>query len=220
MKITVIGATGGIGSAIVAQALESGHHVTAVARNPAKVDAHARVAFDLTEPDPAVLASAMEGAEAVLSAIGPRRRSEWGIVSRGTAAIAEAMSEAGARRILIITGVGISTVRTPNRPNPTRREPGAGFVMRRFATPLARAVIGEHMSDVAMAEEILADSDLEWTSVRVPYLSDAPLTGVYKVAYGVSLPRALRLGRADAAHFMLGAINEPRAFEQPVTVAY
>ncbi|WP_199036569.1 NAD(P)-dependent oxidoreductase [Glycomyces salinus] len=221
MKLTVIGATGGIGRAVVAQALEAGHDITAVVRDPRRVEADVHVVpTDLSRPDPAVLASAMEGAAAVLSAIGPRRRGEWGIVSRGTAAIAEAMAAAGARRVLIVTGVGISTVRTPGRPNPAKREPGAGFVMRRFATPLARAVIGEHMADVATAEEILAGSGLDWTSVRVPYLVDAPLTGVYKVAYGVSLPRAFRLGRADAAHFMLGAVDEPRAFARPVTVAY
>lgn len=221
MKLTVIGATGGIGRAVVAQALQAGNDVTAVARDPAKVEARVRVVpIDLSEPDIAELASAMDGADAVLSAIGPRRRGEWGIVSRGTAAIAEAMAAAGVRRVLVVTGVGISTVRTPSRPNPARSEPGAGFVMRRFATPLARAVIGEHMADVAVAEEVLAASGLDWTSVRVPYLVDRPLTGVYQVAYGVSLPRAFRLGRADAAHFMLGAIGERRAFAQPVTVAY
>lgn len=221
MRLTVIAATGGIGGAVLAQALEAGHEVTAVVREPAKVDADVRVvAVDLSRPDTGALRSAIEGADAVLSGLGPRGRAEFGIVSRGTAAIVEAMRDAGARRLLAVTGVGLSTVPTPNRPRPLKREPGAGLVMNLFSLPLARIVLKGHVTDVAIGERVLADSGLDWTSVRVPYLLDKPLSGVYQVAYGVSLPRAFRLGRADAAHFMLRAIDDERSFGRPVTVAY
>jgi uncharacterized protein YbjT (DUF2867 family) len=92
--------------------------------------------------------------------------------------------------------------------------------MNYVTLPIARAVIGTHMRDVAAMEEQLEDSGLDWTSVRPPYLSDGPLTGVYQVAYGTSLPRALKLSRADVAHCMLGAIDDPRAFRTRLTVAY
>ena len=221
MRLTVIGATGGIGRSLVTQAVEAGHDVTAVVRDPAGLEADVRfVPVDMSEPDPAALSSAVAGADAVLSALGPRRRAERGIVSRGTAALVAAMSATGTRRVLIVTGVGISTVRTPNRPRPPRREPGAGFVMRHFATPLSRMVIGSHMADVAAAEEILACSGLEWTAVRPPYLTDGPLIGDYQVAFGRSLGRAFRLSRADAAHCMLRVIGDPRAVGRTVTVAY
>ncbi|WP_026931591.1 NAD(P)-dependent oxidoreductase [Glycomyces tenuis] len=221
MKLTVIAATGGIGSAVLAQALEAGHEVTAAVRDPAKVDADVRVvAVDMGRPDPGALRSAVEGADAVLSGLGPRGQAEFGIVSRGTAALVEAVRAAGVRRVLAITGVGLSTVATPIRPKPSRREPGAGAIMNLITLPLARRVLGGHMPDAALAEQILADSGLDWTSVRVPYLLDKPLTGVYQVAYGVSLPRAFRLGRADAAHFMLRAIGDERSFGRYVTVAY
>jgi uncharacterized protein YbjT (DUF2867 family) len=38
MKLTVFGATGGVGREVVAQALDRGDHVTAYVRNPAKLD--------------------------------------------------------------------------------------------------------------------------------------------------------------------------------------
>ena len=221
MKLTVIGATGGIGRALLSQALEAGHDVTAVARTPSRVEADVRVvAADMTDPDPAALTSAIEGADAVLSAIGPRRRTETGIVSRGTAAIVDAMLDAGVRRVLIVAGVGLSTVPKPGRPKPSRREPGAGLLMNLVTLPLGRMFLGPHMSDVADAEDHLADSGLDWTSVRPPRLTDRPLTGDYKVSYGCSLPLALKLGRADAAHFMLRAIDDPRAVGRHVTIAY
>jgi uncharacterized protein YbjT (DUF2867 family) len=37
MKLTVFGATGGVGREVVTQALDAGHHVTAYVRNPPKL---------------------------------------------------------------------------------------------------------------------------------------------------------------------------------------
>jgi uncharacterized protein YbjT (DUF2867 family) len=37
MRLTVFGATGGVGREVVTQALDAGHHVTAYVRDPAKV---------------------------------------------------------------------------------------------------------------------------------------------------------------------------------------
>jgi len=91
MKITIIAATGGVGRQLVGQALASGHDVTAVARNPAKLPPDvlaagtARViAADLARPDPQVLESAVAGADAVLSALGPHNNSDAGIAAPGT----------------------------------------------------------------------------------------------------------------------------------------
>lgn len=60
MKLTIIAATGGVGRQLLAQALDAGHDVTAVARNPAKLPAQllagraARiVTADLAAPRPA-----------------------------------------------------------------------------------------------------------------------------------------------------------------------
>ena len=99
MKITIIAATGGVGRQLVGQALASGHDVTAVARNPAKLPPELLVArvvtADLARPDPQVLESAVAGADAVLSALGPLNNSDAGIAAPGTKAIIDAMRAAG-----------------------------------------------------------------------------------------------------------------------------
>ena len=107
MKLTIIAATGGVGRQLLAQALDAGHDVTAVARNPAKLPAQllagraARiVTADLAAPDAQVLESAVAGADAVLSALGPHNNSDAGIAAPGTAAIIAAMRAAGVRRIV------------------------------------------------------------------------------------------------------------------------
>src|SRR4051812_26788916 len=80
MRLTIFAATGGIGRQALEQALAAGHDVTTVVRHPNKVSRAVRtVTADLAAPDPALLQSAVQGAEAVLSGLGPRSMSETGI---------------------------------------------------------------------------------------------------------------------------------------------
>ncbi|MDA1360110.1 NAD(P)H-binding protein [Glycomyces luteolus] len=221
MKLTVIAATGGVGRAVLAQALEAGHDVTAVARDLSRIDSSIpAVAVDLTEPVTEALVAAVAGADAVLSCLGPRAKAETGIVAPGTARIIAAMQAAGSRRLLAVSGIGLATVPTAARPHPPRREPGAGPFLNYVMLPILRSAMGTHMSDVAAMEELLEESGLDWTSVRPPRLTDGPRTGVYQVAYGTSLPLALKISRADVAHAMLAAITDPRASRTHITTAY
>src|SRR4051812_18786228 len=73
MNLTVFGATGGIGRHVVSQALDAGHHVTAYARNPAKLNlTHPNLTVIAGElSDRAAVGRAVAGADAVISALGP-----------------------------------------------------------------------------------------------------------------------------------------------------
>src|SRR6059058_6434692 len=94
MKLTIIAATGGIGRQILEQAVAAGHDVTAVVRNPKRLSGSRGgvriVTADLAAPDPTVLASAVEGADAVLSGLGARSAAEAGVAWRGTRGIVQA----------------------------------------------------------------------------------------------------------------------------------
>jgi len=117
MKLTVFAATGRIGGHILDQALAAGHDVTAVARNPATLPAAVRaVAADLAVVDPSALEPAVAGADAVLSGLGPRSRSDAGIASVGTRAIVQAMRATGVRRIVAVSAAPVATVASPGRP--------------------------------------------------------------------------------------------------------
>ena len=72
MKIALIGATGFVGSALVTELLQRGHQVTALARNPAKVQARPNLgakALDAYDPD--AVSAAVQGHDAVVSAFNP-----------------------------------------------------------------------------------------------------------------------------------------------------
>ena len=85
MKLTIFGATGGTGSALAAQAVAAGHEVTVVVRDPARLAGPASSRLRVVTADvldPAAISAAVAGADAVISAIGPR---DWRDHQPGTA---------------------------------------------------------------------------------------------------------------------------------------
>lgn len=221
MKLTIFAATGGVGRHVLEQAVAAGHDVTAVVRNPKALSRPVRtVTADLAAPGPVALQAAVAGADAVLSGLGPRSNAERGIASAGTRAIVDAMTATGVRRVVVVSVAGILTIPTPGRPNPPKRDPGAGLLLRYLVNPLSNLVYGKHYADVALMEDILRGSGLDWTAVGVPVLTDKPPTGSYRAAYGQSVRGGLRISRADAAQFMLGALDQPETIGQSIAIAY
>ena len=221
MKLTIFAATGGIGRQLLAQAVAAGHEVTAVVRNPKKLSPEIRaIMADLAASDPVAIDSAIEGTDAVLSALGPRSISEAGITSQGTRAIVQAMKAVGVRRVVVVSASPVSTIPSPGRPKPPKHDPGDGFFMRNLAAPLVKAIFRKHYVDLALMEAILRDSGLAWTVVRPPRLTDRPLSGAYRTAYGQNLPRGLSISRADVAHLMLRVLGQPETIGQVIGVAY
>lgn len=221
MKLTIIGATGGVGSQVVRQAVAAGHDVTAVARHPEKLPSEARrVATDLTALDPNALQAAVRGADAVLSCLGPRSKAEIGIVAKGTAAILAAMHAEQASRIVVISAAPVSTLPSPGRPSPPRHDPGDGFLMRQVGVRVTKFVFRAPYADLALMEDELRASDLQWTILRPPRLTNKPLTGRYRTAVGKNLRHGLSVSRGDLAHLMLKVVTEPETIGQSVGIAY
>jgi putative NADH-flavin reductase len=220
MKITIIGATGGIGAQLLEQARAAGHDVTAVVRSPEKLASDVRgVGIDLSTPSPPGLADAVAGADAVLSALGARTDADAGISSRGTATIVAAMKESGARRLVVISAVPIGTVASPARPNPPRRDPGDSFFVANVLTPIVKRAFGKNYADLALMEDEVRASELDWTIVRPSRLTDKPRSGSYRTDAEKNLRGGTSVARADVADFMLEAAERPETIGQTVRVA-
>lgn len=189
----IFAATGGIGRQALEQAVSAGYEVTAAVRNPKTLSRETHViTADLKAPDPAVLEHAVEGADAVLSCLGPRSSSDTGV-----------------QRIGVVSAAPISTVPSPGRKEPPRHDPGDGFFMRNLFSPLTKAALRKPYADLALMEDIIRDSCLDWTIVRPPRLTDKPLSGAYRTAYGRNLKGAFLISRADVAHLMLNVLGQP-----------
>ena len=161
----------------------------------------------------------MAGADAVLSGLGARSKADEGVAERGTRAIVAAMQSAGVRRLVVVSAAPIGTVASPGRPHPPRHDPGDGVFSRYLAMPIVKAALRAHYADLAEMEDVLRDSDLDWTIVRPPRLTSKPVTGRYRTAYGRNIRRGLFASRADVAHYMLQALSQPGTFRQTVGIA-
>jgi putative NADH-flavin reductase len=212
MRITVFGATGRIGAAAVQQGLDAGHKVTAVVRESSRFElAHPSLELvrvpGLTEVGP--LAPALDGTEAVLSGVGARGRKDGPVASTATRVILEAMWNADVRRIVAVSAA------------PVGREPeGDSFRNRRLITPFVSAMLRDVYADLSEMEDELRRSGIDWTVVRPPKLTNKAVTGVYRTVIGGNVPRGHLMSRADTAHFMLAALNDPATIGQPVGIAY
>jgi len=212
MKLTVFGATGGIGGHVVTQALDAGHTVTAVVRDPARLTVpaqhglHVVAVPGLTEPGP--LEEALRGSDAALSGVGPRSLKEAGVATTATRGILGALEATGVRRFVAVSAMPVGPV--PD---------GERFVGRRIAYPLVRRVLRAVYDDLAAMEADIRRSGTEWTVVRPPRLTDKPLTGRYRLAYGANVPNGGFASRADVAHAMLALLDDPKAVGVPVGVA-
>jgi putative NADH-flavin reductase len=215
MKITIFAATGGIGRQLLAQAVAAGHEVTVVVRNPKALPAEVRVVTaDLAAADPIALEQAVRGADAVLSGLGARTAADAGVAWRGTQAIVQAMKSTGVRRLVVVSAAPVGTVPSPARPNPPKHDPGDGFLMRHLLAKIVKVVLRKHYADLAQMEDVLGASELDWTVIRPPRLTDKPLTGTYRTAYGRNIRGGVAIPRADVAHLMLRVLEQPEAIRQ------
>lgn len=211
MELTVFGATGGIGQEIVRQALAAGHRVTAVVRDPSRLTAEgARLEVCTARfDDPESLRQAVAGRDAVLSGLGPRSTKQVGVASRLTRPVLRALEAGGTRRFLAVSAAPLGPVPEDET-----------FLLRYIATPLVSRVLRKHYDDLRIMEADLRGSATDWTAVRPPRLTDAPLTGRYRTAVGASLRGGAKISRADVAHAMLAMVDDTATVKQAVAVAY
>lgn len=197
MRLVVIGPTGRTGEQIVRQGLAGGHEIIAVARRPDALPvsgARLRVlSGDVT--DPATLRG-FRDADAVLSALGSRTyRRPTTVYSAGTEAVLAAMRDVGVRRFVGITAAPLAERR------------GSGLLSGYVVHPVLHQFFGGEYDDMRRMEEVLADSDRDWTVFRPPRLTDRTATGRYRISVDRPLRRAWSLARADLAAAMLAAVE-------------
>jgi putative NADH-flavin reductase len=109
MKIAIIGASQGIGAELLKAAIEEGHEVTALVRDPAKLNANIPglkvIKGDIL--DPSSVATAIAGQEAICVCIGiPPTRKPVDVFSRGTQNILGAINKGSNQKLILVTGIG------------------------------------------------------------------------------------------------------------------
>jgi putative NADH-flavin reductase len=200
MKLCILGGTGGTGKQIVAQALATGHEVTVLARDRAKVGPdhpRLRVIVGDLHNGGTVLADAMRGHDAVISAIGRGYsfKSEH-LIERTVPVIIGAMKAAGVRRLVFTSAVGVG---------PSYAD--SPFMAKLFFRTLLRGIY----ADKLIGDQLIRQSGLDWTIVQPSQMTDGPLTRSYRSGERLALQGRPQISRADTAHFLLATAADPAA---------
>ena len=194
--VLIVGATGGTGRQLVAQALERGLTVTALVRDPARLTiAHPHLTVvrgDVLDGDS--VTAAMRGQEAVLSALGHKRYFPPNrILSEGTRNVLRAMEAHGVSRFVCETSLGIGD--SAGR---------LGIYYSFFTIPV---ILPFYYWDKTRQERIISSSPLEWVIVRPGLLTNGAKRGRYRHGRVGSFFWTMRISRADVADFMLNQLE-------------
>lgn len=210
MQFALIGATGDTGRTTLGIALESGHTVHVVARNPADLDGwrdRARV-WKGDVRSVAVLTEAFEGCAAVVSCVGVssplKARQGTDVYSAGTRCIVEAMRTAGVTRLIVVSSAGVA----PRK--------GAPLIYKLVVKPF---FLEPAYRDMRNMETFLQTTDLDWTSVRPPLLTGGPLKPDYRLQADRNFDDDRPLSRASLAHFLVAEVETPRFARRVVAIS-
>jgi uncharacterized protein YbjT (DUF2867 family) len=206
MRLLILGATGGTGAALLDQAVAAGHDVTVIARKPANVHGDVEVVQgDVLEPGSWQNAAAEH--DTLLSCLGSTdRRHPTSVYSRGTLNALSAMGTGSERRLICLSSAGLDI--PADTPLPQK-------LVTRF---IIQRLYRHGYADMRRMEAALRDVDARWTVVRPHMLSNAPGTGSYRTSIGAPLPNIRSIPRADLAHYMLAAVDDPATWQSIVEI--
>jgi putative NADH-flavin reductase len=213
MKIALIGATGYIGSAILQEALDRGHEVTAIVRDPTKLKAHPKLhpqKGDVYNADE--VGRLVAGHDAVISAFNPG----WGNPDiynqqvRGTRAIINGVKKAGVKRLLFVGGAGSLEVK-----------PGVHAVdLQGFPAEYKQGALATREALNTLRKE----PSLEWSFLSPSAdISPGQRTGKFRLGTDQMLKDVngqSRISTEDYAMAMIDEIEHPAHIRQRFTVGY
>ena len=199
MKVTVFGATGKIGALVLRRLLDDGHEVTAFVRSPGKLGIAAAavdvVAAELTDED--AIREAVEGADAVISALGPPIDPfvRGTPLTDGTRRIVAAMHEKGVRRLVALATVSVPDPR--DRPRLLDRLVPIGIGL----------LIPGALREVQGISEVVSTSELDWTVARIFAPIDVPANHTLRAGFLGRDSVGVEMSRADIADFLVDQIS-------------
>jgi uncharacterized protein YbjT (DUF2867 family) len=198
MKLAIFGATGLTGGLVVSQALEQGHEVTALVRDPSRVSlSNPRLTVlggSPTAPDD--VDRCVRGADAVIHCLGIGGKGDGRpttLVSDSVKVVLAAMAKHGVPRIVCMSNVGAG---------------GSGtWFANRVVIPLFLRWLLPIIEDKDRMEGALRASSVEWVSVRLPSIVEGPEKRLRISEDGRGL--RLTVTASSTARFLLQQVTSP-----------
>jgi putative NADH-flavin reductase len=217
MNIAIFGASGGTGKLLTQRCLADGYNVTALLRTPDKFSLRDRVHVVQGSPfDLASVGQTIKDADAVLSALGAKSLRKEDVLERAVPQIIAAMQETSSqpkpvRRIIVLGSAGALPTSLDKQP-----------AWRRW---VVQNIIYNTLLKWPVASQVsqwnnLSHSDLDWTMVMPPMLTNAPARGSYRIDGDALPPNGSRVSRADVADFMMRQIDNPQWIKKGVYLSW
>jgi uncharacterized protein len=210
MTITVFGATGKIGKRVIQMTLASGNKVRAFGRNVENfIDEDLRnenfTAIKGYVFSDGEVFDAIEGCDAVLSGLGGATDGADKTRSLGMKHIISQMQKAGVKRIIAVGGSGVL------------EDDDFGYIVNNPKYPdLYRPVALEHLK----AYEYLKASNLDWTFVCCPNVTDKDATGKYVTSADYPPhPNLFTVTTGNVVTFMLDELKRNRYIKKRVGIS-
>ena len=209
MKLTIIGASRGIGRELLKSALSQGHEVTVLARQPEKINESAPnlkvIKGDILDLNS--VKESIDSRDAICVCIGiPPTFKPIDVFSKGTQNVLNAIGENSSQRLVVVTGIGAGDSKGHG-----------GFLYDKIVNPLLLKTI---YADKDLSESLLKSSKVDWMIVRPGFLTNGPRTGQYRVVDDLTGIKAGKISRADVADFILRQLQEPTHFSKTPLITY
>ena len=204
MRIAVFGGTGGTGRQIIEQALDAGHQISALVRDPNRLSEASKQANIIVGDvlNAQKVCETISGADAVAVSLGGRIDSPENTVSQGTKNVITCMHELGIKRLIVVTSLGVGN---------SKNQVPMAFKL------VMKTVMRKIMADKERQEQFVQNSGLDWVIVRPGELSDDPPSGAYIFGTDTSII-AGKVSRADLAEFVLRNLNDHQFLRQAVAI--
>jgi len=194
MNVALYGSTGKAGSRILMELVSRGHRVTAIARNPARLQGITGISTkedDLSNTSK--VAEAIEGADAVISAYGPPPDNTEEIVDV-TQRLVEAVKQAGRPRLLVVGGAGGLNV-----------APGVSLLDSGYLPDAYKPIAKSHVR----ALNVLRASDIDWTYLApAAYFEPGERTGKFRLGKDELIANEKQESRISMEDYAIALVNE------------
>lgn len=198
MRVLIIGASKGIGLETTRQILDYDHNVRALARSSTAIaisnPSLEKMWGDALKTEDVV--TALVGVDVVIQTLGVGLGDLFRPVhlfSEATRALIQAMRIQGVKRLICVTGFGAGDSRASI--NCLQRLP-------------FQFVLGRAYDDKSLQEQLIKESELDWTIARPGVLTSGPRTGHYQMLSEASQWRNGSISRADVADFLVRQIGD------------
>jgi putative NADH-flavin reductase len=217
MKIAIFGASGATGKLLTERCLAAGFEVSALLRTPEAFAHRDHIhAIQGSAFEPAPVRQTIEGADVVFSALGANSLKKEDVLERAVPQIVAAMRETNTRpkpvrRIIVLGSAGALPTSLDKQP-----------AWRRW---IVQNIIYNTFLKWPVASQIsqwnnLSRSNLDWTMVMPPMLTNTSAHGHYRIDGDALPPNGSRISREDVADFMMQQIDSPQWIRKGVYITW